>query len=143
MKGIKGKTNFYFSIVQDQDINLLNLLDISQYYRLLGHTRVICERIWEKGPYGAKTKLKLRLEIPLRVNPFPKSFFDSMTKNYPFPIFSPNLKSNRNRENELTAPFPRETIKKRYRSYKRLASFSTKTLKSLPMKKQYLTSLSS
>ena len=29
----------------------------------------ICERIWEKGPYGAKTKLKLRLEIPLRVNP--------------------------------------------------------------------------
>ena len=24
-----GKTNFYFSIVQDQDINLLNLLDIS------------------------------------------------------------------------------------------------------------------
>ena len=98
----------------------------------------ICERIWEKGPYGAKTKLKLRLEIPLSVNPVPKSFFYSMTNNYPFPIFSPNLKSNRYRESELTAPFPRETIKKRYRSYKRLASFSTKTLKSLPMKKQYL-----
>ena len=98
----------------------------------------ICERIWEKGPYGAKTKLKLRLEIPLRVNPVPKSFFYSMTKNYPFPIFSPNLKSNRYRESELTAPIPRETIKKRYRSYKRLALFSTKTLKSLPMKKQYL-----
>ena len=68
----------------------------------------------------------------------PKKFFYSMTKKYPFPIFSPNLKSNRYRESELTALFPRETIKKRYRSYKRLASFSTKTLKSVPMKKQYL-----
>ena len=41
MKSFKGKTNFYFSILQDQDINLLNLLDISKYYRLLGLTRVI------------------------------------------------------------------------------------------------------
>ena len=41
MKSFKGKTNIYFSIVQDQDINLLNLLDISKYYRLLGLTRVI------------------------------------------------------------------------------------------------------
>ena len=108
---------------------------ISYYTYIYIH---ICERIWEKGPYGAKTKLKLRLKIPLRVNPVPKSLFYSMTKNYPFPIFSPNLKSNRYRESELTAPFPLETIKKRYRSYKRLASFSTKTLKSLRMKKQYL-----
>ena len=34
MKIFKGKTNFYFSIVQDQDINVLNLLDISKYNRL-------------------------------------------------------------------------------------------------------------
>ena len=52
MKSYKGKTNFYFSIVQDQDINLLNLLDISKYYRLLGHTRVIwyCYFIRERVP---------------------------------------------------------------------------------------------
>ena len=86
----------------------------------------ICDQIWEKGPYRAKTKLKLRFEIPLRVNPVQKT---SMTKNYPFPIFSPNLKSNHYRESALTAPFPRETIKKRYLSDKLLASFSTKTLK--------------
>ena len=41
MKSFKGKTNFYFSIVEDQDINLLNLLDISKYYRLLGLTRAM------------------------------------------------------------------------------------------------------
>ena len=35
----------------------------------------ICERIWEKGPYGTKTKLKLRLEIPLRVNPGSQKVF--------------------------------------------------------------------
>ena len=69
-------------------------------------THAICDRIWEKA-------LKLRLEI-LRVNQDQKSFFFSMTKNYPFPIFSPNLKSNHYRESALTAPFPRETIKKRY-----------------------------
>ena len=34
-----------------------------------------CQRIWEKGPYRAKTKLKLRLEIPFRINPALKSFF--------------------------------------------------------------------
>ena len=52
MKSFKGKTNFYFSIVQDQDINLLNLLDISKYYRLLGLTRVIwyCYFIRESVP---------------------------------------------------------------------------------------------
>ena len=52
MKSFKGKTNFYFSIVQDQDINLLNLLDISKYYRLLGLTRVIwyCYFIRERVP---------------------------------------------------------------------------------------------
>ena len=52
MKIIKGKTNFYFSIVQDQDNNLLNLLDISKYYRLLGLTRVIwyCYFIRERVP---------------------------------------------------------------------------------------------
>ena len=71
----------------------------------------ICERIWEKGPYRAKNKLKLWLEIPLRVNAVP-TFFFSMTKNYPFPIFSPNLKSNSYLESTLTASFPRETIKK-------------------------------
>ena len=59
MKSFKGKTNFYISIVQDQDINLLNLLDISKY-RLLGITRVICEWIWEKGPYGAKKKNRVK-----------------------------------------------------------------------------------
>ena len=37
--------------------------------------QVICERIWEKGPYHTKTKLKLRLEIPLRVNPVQKNVF--------------------------------------------------------------------
>ena len=37
--------------------------------------QVICERIWEKGPYHTKTKLKLRLEIPLRVNPAQKNVF--------------------------------------------------------------------
>ena len=36
MKSFKDKTNFYLSIVEDQDMNLLNLLDISKYYRLLG-----------------------------------------------------------------------------------------------------------
>ena len=52
MKSFKGKTNFYFSIVQDQDINLLNLLDISKYYRLLGLTRVTsyCYFIRERVP---------------------------------------------------------------------------------------------
>ena len=52
MKSFKGKTIFYFSIVQDQDINLLNLLDISKYYRLLGLTRVIwyCYFIRERVP---------------------------------------------------------------------------------------------
>ena len=91
----------------------------------------------EKGPYRAKTKLKLRLVIPLRVNQV-KTIFFCIQKNYSFPIVSPNLKSNRYRESTLTAPFPWETIKKRYRSDKLLASFSTKTLKSLPKKQQYL-----
>ena len=95
-----------------------------------------CERIWEKGLYRAKTKLKLRLGVPLRVNQVKKISF-SITKNYPFPIFLPNLKSNLYRQSALTAPFPQETIKKRYWIDKLLASFSTKTLKSLPMKKQY------
>ena len=36
MKNFKGKVIFCFSIVEDQDINLLGLLDISKYYRLLG-----------------------------------------------------------------------------------------------------------
>ena len=49
----------------------------------------ICERIWEKGPNRAKTKLKLRVYTPVRVN-LVKIFFCSMTKNYLFPIFSPN-----------------------------------------------------
>ena len=39
------------------------------------HIQYICDQIWEKGPYGAKTKLKLRLEIPLQVNPVQKRFF--------------------------------------------------------------------
>ena len=39
MKSFKGRTNFCFSVIEDQDINLLNLLDISKYYRLLGLTR--------------------------------------------------------------------------------------------------------
>ena len=60
-----------------------------------------------------KTKLKLRLQIPVTVNPVLKSF--------------------------LTAPFPWETFKKRYRSDKLLASFSMKTLKSLQMKEHCLT----
>ena len=59
-----------------------------------------------------------------------------MTKKYPFPIFSPNLKSNCYRKSALITPFPRETIKKRERQASSI--FSTKTLKSLPMKKQYL-----
>ena len=44
MKSFKGKTNFYFSIVQDQDIN--------KYYRLLELTRVIwyCYSIRERVP---------------------------------------------------------------------------------------------
>ena len=56
MKSFKGKTNFYFSIVQDQDINLLNSLANSKYYRLLGLTRVTwyCYIIMAvaKGPVG-------------------------------------------------------------------------------------------
>ena len=36
MKSFKGKSNFYFSIVEDPDKNLLNF---SKYYRLLGLTR--------------------------------------------------------------------------------------------------------
>ena len=39
MKSFESKTNFCFFIVEDQDIMLLNLLDISTHYRLLGHTR--------------------------------------------------------------------------------------------------------
>ena len=51
MKSFKGKTNFSFSIVQDQDFSLLNLLDISKYYRLLGLTRVwYCYSIRERVP---------------------------------------------------------------------------------------------
>ena len=50
----------------------------------------------EKGPYRAKTKLKLRVDTPVRVNLVKKSC--SITKNYLFPIFSPNLKSNSYRE---------------------------------------------
>ena len=91
--------------------------------------QVICERIWEKGPYYTKTKLKLRLEIPLRVNPVQKNVFICMITY---------LKSNRYRKSILTVPYPWETIKKHYRSDKLLESFSTITLKSLPMKKQYL-----
>ena len=34
MNSFKDKTNFDFSIIEDQDINLLNLLDISKFYRL-------------------------------------------------------------------------------------------------------------
>ena len=31
----------FYSILEDQDINLLNLSDISKYYRLLGLTRAM------------------------------------------------------------------------------------------------------
>ena len=43
VKIFEGKTNFSFSLIEDQDIKLLNLLDISKYNRLLGLTRAI---IW-------------------------------------------------------------------------------------------------
>ena len=33
-----------------------------------------CERIWEKGLYRAKTKLKLRVDTPVMVNPVKKLF---------------------------------------------------------------------
>ena len=36
MQNIKCKRIFCFSIVEDQDINLHKLLDISKYYRLIG-----------------------------------------------------------------------------------------------------------
>ena len=39
------------------------------------YTSCICERIWEKGPYRAKTKLKIRVDTPVRVNPVKKVFF--------------------------------------------------------------------
>ena len=55
--------------------------------------RDMCDRIWERGPYRAQTKLKLRLKTPVKVNSVKKHFY-IMTKNYLFPIFSPNLKSN-------------------------------------------------
>ena len=48
------------------------------------------------------------------------------------------LKCNCYQESVLTVPYPWETIKKHYRSDNLLASFSTITLKSLPMKKHYL-----
>ena len=35
----------------------------------------ICERIWEKGPYRTKTKLKIRVNTPVRVNPVKNVFF--------------------------------------------------------------------
>ena len=39
-------------------------------------TRIyICELIWEKGPYRAKTKLKLRVDTPVKVNLVKKIFF--------------------------------------------------------------------
>ena len=41
MKSLKDKTNFCSSVVEDQDINFLNLLDMSKYYKLLGLTRAI------------------------------------------------------------------------------------------------------
>ena len=41
MKSFKVKTFFCFSIVDDQDIKLLNLLDISKYYRLVRLTKAI------------------------------------------------------------------------------------------------------
>ena len=46
----------------------------------------ICERMWEKGPYRAKTKLKIRVDTLVRVNPV-KTVFFVMTKNYLFPVF--------------------------------------------------------
>ena len=34
-----------------------------------------CDRIWDKGPYPAKSKLMLRGDTPVRVNPVKKVFF--------------------------------------------------------------------
>ena len=41
MKSFNGKTNCCFSIIEEKDNNLLNLLDINKYYRLLGFIRAI------------------------------------------------------------------------------------------------------
>ena len=38
----------------------------------------------KKGPYGAKTKLKLRVDTPVRVNPVQKIFLQ-YDKELPFP----------------------------------------------------------
>ena len=84
--------------------------------------------------YCAKTKLKLRLKTPVRVNPVTKKSFYSMTTNYPFPIFSPKLKSNLYQESGLKASFPYETIT----GAKASIIVFYETLKSVPMKKQYL-----
>ena len=57
MKSFKGKTSFCFSTLEDQDINFLNLLDISKYYRLLGLTRPIWSVVdpgFTKGGGGIK-----------------------------------------------------------------------------------------
>ena len=45
--------------------------------RVVAHFKpeYICEGIWEKGPYRAKTKLNLLVETPVRVNPVQKVFF--------------------------------------------------------------------